>query len=267
MKAVAQIFLVILFFVLFVSTVLTSTVKFTLLNYSFWSSAFGKHNVYNELSNVIKNSVDLQVGNQGGVKSDVSILTDLVTPENTRDFVNNNLTNFIDFLNGKSGELIVYVPINRAPKGLLPKNIADLNNEMTVTQLGEKFDIGGLNQLPFDSLSRVGITVLYALIGSAVLLLIFLSLLIVTTEGGSRFIAAGTALILSGGFLLAVSQWGSIAMDGVKKSLAGNTDLGSQILATVSPALTAEIMNFWMYAGIAAAVMGVISIFIKKADR
>lgn len=264
MKYIAQFFLAILFIVLFILVLLTSTLKFALLNYNFWSSAFTKHDVYSELSSVIKSSVDQQVDRQGGTKSDVSILTDLVTPENTKDFVNNNLTNFIDFLNGKSGELIVYVPINRAPKGLLPKNISELNNEMTVSQLGEKFDIGGLDQLPFDILSRVGPTVLYAFIGSAVIMLVFFLLLILTTEVESRFVAPGIAVFLSGIVTLLTTQWGAKAMENVTSQFSKNTDLSTQIFVSIVPSLAVEIINLWIVAGIVLTIIGVLLMFIKK---
>ncbi len=257
--------LAILFVIFFTVALLSSTLKFGLLNYTFWSTAFEKHDIYSSLSGVIKNSVTTQVGKEGGKGSDVEVLTDLITPENTKDVVNNNLSNLIDFLNGKAKEIIVYVPINKAPKGLLPKNIAELNNEMTLTQLGEKFNIAGLNDLPLNNLNRAGDTILYIFAGSTAALIFLLIMLVVSTKAGLRFWAPGMAFILSGIGTLLLTRVGTNLASSLG-NFAGRADLNSVIVATIAPPLLTELIKIWAYGGVALAVVGLILFFIKKPN-
>lgn len=265
MKTVAQVLVGILFVIFFTIVLFASTVRFGLLDYNFWAASFDRHDVYRNLAGIVKNSVNDQVGKEGGKGSDVEVLTDLITPENTKDVVNNNLANFIDFLNGKAKEIIVYIPINKAPKGLLPKNIADLNNEMTLTQLSEKFNISGLNNLPLDSLNKLGSTILYVLAGSAATLIFLLIMLIVSNPAGNSLAAPGAALVISGLMTLLLVRVGTT----LTSSLSGfvrSTDLYNVIIGTVVPPIITELMKIWIYGGIVLIVAGIVLFFVKKPD-
>ncbi len=255
MKTFAQILMVVLFVIVFAVFLISTTFKFGLLNYSFWTSSFSKHNVYQSLSESIKKYFTDQVNAEGGNKGDVSVLTDLITIENTKDFVDNNLSNFIDFLNGNAGELVVYVPISRAPQGLLPKNIASMNNELTVKQLAEKFNVAGLDQLPLQNLSRVGTVVFYAFVASGVLLVVLMIMLLWITESDSRFISTGIALLISGGICIVLAR--SVTV--VSMSLDKNSIIGA-----VAPALAAGIVNIWTYGGVGLVMFGALMLLVKK---
>ncbi len=255
--------MVILFLVFFVVAMLSATVKFGLLNDSFWKTSFAKNNVYAALSEALKNSLTNQVGKEGGNKTDVSILTDLITEDNTKDFVNNNLTNFIDYLNGKSQELIVYIPLNRAPKGLLPKNIAALNNELTIKQLAEKFNVTGLDHLSLQNLSTIGVVVSYTFIGSLVLLAILIIFLIWIVESGKRFTAVGLAIILCGLLTLILAQFVAYLIVYISQNFAG-ADIARIIVAVSAPPLLAEMVNWWTYLGVVLIVAGALAVLVKK---
>jgi hypothetical protein len=266
MKTFAQILLIIIFIIFFISTLVTSTFKFVLLNRNFWISAFTKNDVYSELSMSIKNSVNQKVNEEGGDNSDITVLTDLITPDNTRDFIDNNLYNVFDFINGKVGELIVYFPFNRVPKDLLPKSLSALNNEMTLNQISEKFSVTGLDQLPLSSINKVGETVFYSFIVSAILLITTIIFLILSTEPGKRFIALGIAFILSGIITFVFSESNpTLALFG--EGITAGTNLNNAILAAVAPPLIAETLLLWKIVGVGLVVLGVVPLLIKKSDN
>ena len=66
MKIALQTLLVIFFLISFTVVLVTSTVKFELLNYNFLTTSFNKHNTYSKITEVVKNSINTQVGRGGG---------------------------------------------------------------------------------------------------------------------------------------------------------------------------------------------------------
>lgn len=102
MKTFASILLVIFFIPLLLISVVSYTLKFQLLDYNFWQSTFQKNNVYQNLASESKGSFESQINSEGGNKNDIQVLTDLITPDNTKDVVDKNLQNFLSFANGLS---------------------------------------------------------------------------------------------------------------------------------------------------------------------
>lgn len=264
MKIVIQILLILLIILVFAVFQIGSVFKFALLNSNFWIMSFTRNNVYTSLSKVIKNSFELQVTKDGFDKNEARVLTDLITPENTKDFVNNNLINLLDFTNGKSAELSVYIPISRTPKDILPKSISTLNNEMTLEQISEKFNVTGLDKLPLKELNSVGRVLGYLVLVSGLLLVIMFVLLILLTESGTRFVAAGVSLIMSGTISI-IFGLGLIRVSNVFKSqVAMQNNLNNEVAKVILPNLLSDLNMIFLISGIGIVFFGLLISFLKK---
>jgi len=264
MKIVAQILLIIFFVVLFFVGLVSATLKFELLNYNFWETTFQKHNVYQNLTSVSKTSFEAQIDREGGNKDDVKILTDLITPENTKDVVDRNLQNFLNFANGLSTQIIVYLPIDKIPRSLLPQNIIGVKSEMTISDLLTKFNFQDWQNLPFQNLFNIGKYVSYFFVGAVFLLLLILILLILLVKKGRRFIGLGTAFILSGSLTFFLVDVATNLADVFSKGLVDNSSIALIFLGVIFSPLTAEIVFAWKILGLTMLILGFGLFFVKK---
>lgn len=264
MKVVAQIFLTIFFLLFFIVAFVAGTVKFKILNYSFWTTTFQKHSVYTTLANVVKSSVNTQVNRGGGDTQDIAILTDLITTENTKDFVDKNLSNLLRFTNGKEGNLRVYVPVNKVPNNILPKNISTLNQEMTLDELGSRFNIAGLDTLPLENISQIGIYGYYALMVSTALAGLTLIILALLVTPGKRFTSPGVALILSGILVFLITKYGLNLANYLNKNFSASTSINKTLAVAIFPPALTDISGSYIYIGIILVVCGTVFFAIKR---
>ena len=264
MKVAAQTLLVVFFVLFFFVGLISATFKFQLLSYNFWQNTFEKHSVYQNLAVVSKNSFDSQVAKEGGNKNDVKILTDLITPENAKDTIDNNLRNFLSFANGKSSQLNVYLPVDKVPKNLLPKNITGDKTIMPVTDLLTKFNFQNSQNLPLEELSHVGTTVYYLFIATAFLFLLVITLLILLVDKGSGFVGLGIAFIVSGGLTFLLSNVAAGLNTVLIRDLTASTSIVAVVAGTMFPPVITEILPTWKILGIVLFFLGFVLFFIKK---
>jgi hypothetical protein len=264
MKIAAQILLTIFFVVLFLVGLISGTFKFGLLNYNFWEAAFQKHNVYQNLANAGKNSFESQIDKEGGNRSDVKILTDLITPENVKDVVDRNLRNFLNFTNGLSTQIIVYLPIDKIPNNFLPKNIIGLKSEMTISDLLTKFNFQDWQTLPFQNLFNMGRYVFWFFVGAVFLFLFVLISLILLIEKGKRFISLGIAFILSGSLTFFLADTVTNLADAFSKGLVDSSSAAPIFLGVIFSPVVAEIVSVWRILGLVMLMLGFGLFFVKK---
>jgi hypothetical protein len=264
MKIAAQILLIIFFVILFFVELVSATFKFELLNYNFWKVTFQKHNVYQNLADVSKTSFESQIDKEGGNKNDVKILTDLITPDNAKDVVDKNLQNLLDFTNGGSSQIIVYLPIDKIPKNLLPQNIAGVKSEMTVSDLLTKFNFQDWQNLPFQNLFNIGKYICYLFIIAAFLLLLVLVLLILLIERGKRFISLGVAFVLSGSLAFFLADVVTNLNGTFSRGLADNSSITLIILGVIFSPAVAEMVFVWKILGLTILILGFGLFFVKK---
>jgi hypothetical protein len=263
MKIAAQVLLVIFFVILFFVGLVSATLKFQLLNYSFWETAFQKHNVYQNLADVSKTSFESQINKGGGSGNDIKVLTDLITTENVKDVVDRNLKNFLDFTNGKTPQINVYIPIDKIPKNMLPKNIAGIKSEMTLSDLLTKFNFQDWQNLPVQNLFNIGKYIFYFFAIVIFLFLLVITSLILLVEKGNRFISLGIAFVLSGGltFLLA------IVITNLNTTLStglGDPSTALIVFGTVFSPVITETISVWKILSLIILVLGFVLFFVKK---
>jgi hypothetical protein len=264
MRAVAQILLTIIFIITLFLGLVTASLKFQLLNYNFWNTTFQKHNVYQNLATVSKDSFEHQITKEGGNKDDVRILTDLITPTNVKETVDKNLKNFLGFANGKESEVNVYLPIDKIPRDLLSKSIAGLKTEMTLQELLTKFNYQDREDLRFENIANSGQMALYLLIGVSLFILLILTLLFLLVESGERFLYMGVAFVLSGGLMFFVVSLVTSINTIISNELISSPSIAAVIAGTMIPPVITEIAHLLQIIGFAMLPLGVVLFFIKK---
>jgi hypothetical protein len=264
MKFAAQ-FLLILFFVIFTfAGLIGGTLKFQLLDYDFWNKAFEKHQTYSSLASASKTLLETQINKEGGSKSDAKVMTDLITTENAKDLVDRNVKNIITFANGKSPELMVYIPVKIIPKSVLPKYLIGIENDMTLTDLLVKLDYKNYEDVNLQGLAKAHLTANLIFFGSIALLLVILILLVLLVEAGGRLVAPGVALFLSGALVVSASR----VSEGLKAmsvgSEAGGSSFASILLKSLFQPVVLEFMRTWLVVGLMLMVFGISLFFVRK---
>jgi len=267
MKTAFQGLLVIFSLVAFTVILITATVKFEILNYNFLTNSFKTHNTYSGITQVVKNSINMQVGRGGGKINDITVLTDLITTENTTDFVNKNLFNLISFVNGNVSDLNVYVPINKIPKDILPNSITETKEEMTLEELGNRFNIAGLENLPLKEISQIGLYDYYILmIATAILGSLFI-LILLLVGAGSRLVAPAITFILSGLITILFVLGATDLNKYIVQNFTGSVSINKTLALTIIPPILTDIIRIWMWLGIGLIVFGVTLFFVKRGTK
>ena len=264
MRTVGQIFLVILFVILFFVGLLSATLKFQLLNYNFWTEAFQKNAVYQNLAITSKSAFEFQIAVQGGNRNDITTLTDLITPENAKDVINNNLSNFLNFANGKVSQLNVYLPIDKISANLIPVSMTGFKSEMPLTDLLTKFNFQNSQNLPLQTLSHLGEYSTYIFAGALILFVSTIIFLILLVKSGKRLISLGISFLLTGGLTILIAAIVNNLNAVFSADLISKTSLTRVIVGAILPPVVMEITTMWHILGLILLFIGVILFFIKK---
>ncbi|HET7099471.1 MAG TPA: hypothetical protein VFI61_04545, partial [Patescibacteria group bacterium] len=182
MKFLGKSILVFLLVPIIVLFVLSLTIKFELLQANFWKNTLKKNNVYANLSVKLKSLAENQSKKGGGKATDLSTITDIITPNIVEDFITRNLDNFFSFANGKQKILMVYLPINKIPKEFAPKSVGLNSEELPLTSLLSKFNIMVGQDLPISQIAYAGVASSYLFFGLLALSILLIYLLFIFTE-------------------------------------------------------------------------------------
>jgi hypothetical protein len=263
MKFAAKLLLATLFIPAFLLAVLLGTVKYKFLNINSWKTMYAKYDVYQSIATVLKNNLEDKITSSGGNVSDVKVIIDLITPGNLKDFIDKNTVNVLDYVNGRVSEWIVYVPIDKVPKNLLPENLLGIQDNMPIDVLMAKFDVGPAN-FNYKQISQIGRSVNLLFFGSLFILIVITGFLIFLTEPGKRFSVFGTVYLISGLLTLAFYRLGIFANSGVVTGLSQTTTVGDMVTRILVPPMIQEAFRIWFDIGIAASVLGILFLFIKR---
>jgi hypothetical protein len=264
MHFVLKIILTIIFVPLFLILLIAVTFRFQFLVPTFWENTFSTSNTYSNLAVSINKNLVAQTISEGGSRSDVNILTDLITPENLKDVINKNIVNVLSFANGSAKEIIVYVPINKIPKSLLTKNFGSISDQMSLTTLLKEFNVSGITPAEIQMVSRLGISAWVFLITFTAITVLVLYCLYLLVDQTKRLIAPGVALILAGVAGMVTYLLGTVIRINWTKDLAGSTNTGDSIIGTVAPPVIGAVVRVWLIYAITLIILGIVLFFIKK---
>lgn len=243
---------------------LAGTVKFQLLDYNFWKTSFEKQNVYQNIATGSRISLEAQIEDQGGRKSDARVFTDLITTENIKDFLDRNIRNTLSFMNGKSLELYVYIPLKIIPNGLLPQSLIGNQSELPLQDLLTKLNYQDVESLPVKNLSRAKYYATLVFACSILLLAVAIYLSVLLVEEGRRFTSLGVTMLLFGLSTFFASIIGGRLGGFPFANPTGVTSLAGVLVKNILPPLVDGFALSWLIVGVTFTVIGLVLFFVRK---
>src|SRR3990167_2940528 len=149
MKFLGKVFLILIFVLLFIPFLFSTSVKFQFLSPAFWIDSFRAGNVYPKLESVLKNTILLQVKQGKASAQEAKVWTGVVSSGTLQDFIEKNLKLTLEFATGRAKEQKFYIPFEKLPKGLVPAELSGtLGNEISPEQLSKLLGpLAGLTQV------------------------------------------------------------------------------------------------------------------------
>jgi hypothetical protein len=267
MKFIIKLLLSMLFIPIFLVFLLAVTFRFQLLDFSFWQRSFSEGNTYANLSASLRSYIEEKVTAERGSRSDVGVFTDLVSPENLKDVIDKNLAAVLQYMNGESREIVVYVPLDKIPRQFLPQNLGKISQKMPLRDFLREFNMEGPSPSQEAILSSLG-RVSWCLLASVAILAVgILILLFLLVEPGEKLLAPGVALNISGAVVIVGGIIGRVFLTGLGGSLLKQPNLAQQMVGSLVPPIALGIVHLWMYFGVFTLLLGLVLFFIKKPRR
>jgi uncharacterized protein YpmB len=263
-KFIAKLILTLLFIPMFLLFIFAVNLRSQILAPTFWERTFDSQNVYSKISNAINKNLESRAVAEGGKPGDVKIITDIISPENLKDTINKNIYNVLLFANGKSKEIIVYIPVNKIPKELLLNNFGGVTENMKLSDVIKEFNVNGITDAQILMISRVGITAWIFLLTTSFLIILILYFLYLLVDSGKRLITPGMALILSGLAAYLINISGTAIRNNWTIDLSRTSNLGDLLIGIITPPIIQGILKMWSTFALTAVVAGFILFFIKK---
>lgn len=266
MRFVARALLVIIAVPIFILTVLSINIRFQFLSSRFWINTFEKGNIYSQISENVENRLISKVVAEGGGKSDVALLSNLISPTSLKDFSEKNIRNILLYANGKSSQIMVFtpVPLGKIPEGFGKNNLENFSEEIPLTDFLKGFDISGIGESDIQAISDFGTWAWILTAGSFSLLVLALVLAYLTTNSGKHLITPGMALILPGIFMLTAYLVGSFAGRVLTDDFRESTNVGTSLAAIIIPPVIQNVVQIWIWFGTFAVILGILLFFLKK---
>ena len=172
----------------------------------------------------------------------------------------------MNYANGKTPSLNVYVPVSKLPKGLLPKNLSSTPEQMPINSFFANFGIPiTANQIQWISLiGKVSYYMFLASIGVAALCLFLLILLV---GSGQRFVFPGIVMGTTG--VIIIFFWNSARnfSSSLNTNLQGIPTVGQDIIRIVAPPLVTALLERWVIVGSGLIILAIVFFFLKKPSR
>jgi hypothetical protein len=264
MKIAAKILLAAILVPLTIIFLLAVCIRFQLMSPRFWKSTLEDNDAYAKVSETVRMELEEQAVAGGGQKSDAAILTDLLSETNIRDFVNKNIDNILRFANGKSEELLVYVPMDVVPESFLSPGFTEKAEEIKLSDLVRDFDISGITEAQINSVSRFGLWSWVIFYGSFLVLLAVVCLIHLLTGPGKRMAALALPFFLSGLVAFGVSMAGRVLLAGFLPPIESHPALAAALVGVVLQSISDSLLNFWRLSGLIMLLGGLGLVLIKK---
>lgn len=232
MKLIVISLATVVFIPVFIILLISGSVKFLLLDDSFWIINFNKFDTYKSIQNEVIKFVE---------SKNVQTIRELITEENVKDFTNRNITKVLLFLNGKTNELSFYVPIQKIPEGMLPKRLGSFSEDMSIGTVIEKFNISSLDAGFVNKFSNTGKYVDY-------IFYISLIILILISIYASPYVFALIGILLM-----------------IQKLLVNRINLNTNpLIEIIAMPLIQSVSFVWLYIGITLLLISIFIFWFKR---
>lgn len=247
----------------FVLCALSINIRFQFLSDRFWNTTFEKNHVYLKISQILEGRLLSKVMAEGSRKEDVSVLSNIISPESVRYFFEANTKSFLLYANGFTPEIMVYTPL---PVGdeLNLNSLGNFSEKMSLHDFLASLSISGTWESDIKAVSRFGVLSWGLIVISFFLFSLLLFLGYLLTDHGKRFTVLGISLALSGMTLLILSFIGSYVSSQLVQNFQDSSNFGALIMTIITPPLMKNVSQIWIWFGVSAIVLGTILFFVRK---
>jgi len=239
------------------------------LSSDFWIRTFERADVYTQISTSLSSRLLDKVVAGGGERSDVTVLSSLISPNILKTFFEENIKSTLLYANGKSSEIIIFMPFSADSilRGVKAEDLGNFSEKMTLNDFLKKFNITEIDEKDIQIISKFGIWSWLLVVSSSLLLALVLVLTYILTGVGKRLTTMGIELTLSGICVLAVIFLADFIVRSFMESFTGSTNVGTSLVAIIAPPVIENVAQVWVWFGISSLILGVLAFFIKKPDN
>lgn len=261
MKFIAKFLLTAIAVPVFIILVLSINIRFQFLSSKFWTDTLEKGNVYAKISSVISDNLESKVIAEGGGKSDVAVLTNLISPLNVKDFAQNNIQSVISYANGREPELAIYTP------SLKPSDKPVPLEKVSFAQFAKDYNVSGVTQKDLEVLAKFGFWS-WLLFGASIVLIILISVfLYLLAPHGKHLGGMGTVFVLSSVVMAGCYFFLNYAAGLLTDNFAGSSNIATAFGAVIAPPVIGEIIKVWALFSVLTFVLGILLFFVKKPAK
>jgi len=261
MKFTAKFLLTVISIPVFILLMLSINIRFQFMSSKFWIDTFAKGNVYSKISTVITSKLESKVSDEGGVKSDITVLTDIISPLNVKSFFEENIRSILSYANGKAIVIEVYAP----PLAPTSKDIT--LEKMSLSDFLSEYNISGLNQNTLQEIAKFGIWSWLFFSASLAVFLLIMTFMYLLATPGSHLGGMGVVLILSGALAVAfyfVLNYSAVLL---VNNFTGSANIGTAMGVIAAPPVILEAVRIWGITGVLALLTGIVLFFLKKPAK
>lgn len=228
-----------------------TTIYFQLLNDNYLFGVFEKYSVYEKIAPAISKTIPNDPNLSDEERFTYSTILKNSSPNIIKEAIETNLTQILNFIHGKSNDVIISLPIKEM--GLSPTDIKwslsqnstqELKNQMNIVH-GIALKILILWIIVFMLL--ISLYLLYGKIAKANILL-----------GGNRL------LITNGLWILITGSISKFSINQMVQNLPANAQPSQQIIVILASSLFSEIISGWSVIGFFLLISGIIIFVIDK---
>lgn len=266
MKIIAKILLTILIIPVFLLFMFSINLRFQVLTPNFWMSTFNRGKVYSQISLYLNNKLESTVLAEGGKVGDVKTLSNFLSEESIKRFVEDNLVSFLTYANGRSKEIVVTVPFaaTTLPDNYGLNDLGSTSQKMTLSGFLKQFQINGISDSQIQSISKYGYWSWLFTVFSFVLFVIIFGLEYLLTNAGRRLVVPGIGILLSGVVALILSVGGNYMSGEFMMKFVGSANMGTSIAAILLRPLVTNVVQIWTFFGLSGIFLGILLFFIRK---
>lgn len=261
MKFIAKFLLTVISVLVFILLMLSINIRFQFMSSKFWTDTFAKGNVYSKISTVITSELESKVSDEGGKESDITILTDIISPLNVKAFFEENLRSILSYADGKTTVIEVYAP------PLVPTSKEITLEKMSLSDFLSEYNISGFDQNTLQQIAKFGIRSWLLFGASLAVFLLIMAFMYLLAAPGSRLGGMGLVLILSGALAAAFYFVLNYSAALLVNNFTGSANIGTAMGVVAAPPVILEAGRIWGIGGVLALTAGIVLFFIKKPAK
>lgn len=222
---------------LLITLILIATIRFELLNKSFLLDSFEKHNVYKQLPILLASSLPNDPSLPEEEKIAYTEFVKNIPPQVIKPLIEDNLTQVIDFLNGRSKDMVISFSL----QGIGFQDASGIR--WSLSQIPDK-DL----QERIKAANGIGNALIIAG-GIMLTILVGLFFLYGRLSTPKKLLGGRSILLSAGVYILVISAICKFSITTVGKELINGKELSQKILGLLVASLSPDIITTWLIIG------------------